>query len=642
MQKSYLQERRKYIRLNSVFPVEIYLASDRVSKPRLVQAFTHDVSLGGLCLSVNDPDDELISTVHDGTSSFDITINMPITHHPIEARVRAAWHDVREGHRHKRLMIGVSYDRISDGDKNRIFKAARRMKWLPRITLFSIVLLAGLLAIISYNNARLKEDNKALIEQFYRIQDMAEAYKNSLAKVGVKYETAKVELEKNGLLIDNLNKELSRASKTGDLELLKAQKQKLDESLKIALGDKTLLEEKVRALNESKAKAGRLLDEANQRRKVLQEATVKNMYQWLKTHQNKFTGLVMSFEGDSSVRDWAFTYDQALASQVFLISNDIERAAYVLEFFRKSARKKSGGYLNAYNVMTGYPAEEVAHIGPNIWMGIAAIQYSHKTGDDKYLGLAEDVARWAISLKDKEGGVKGGPGISWYSTEHNLDAYALFNMLYVLTSKEIYKEEKDSTFKWLKENTYSKNSGGMKRGKGDATIATDTLAWAIAAIGPAALLKEGMDPDGIMKFAEEHCLVTTSFRRPDNSVTRLSGFDFAKEKNMARSGVVSSEWTAQMVISFGIMADFYAKLNDSQKAQEYGWKRDRYLNELDKMVISSPSPSGQGAGCLPYASQPGADTGHGWRTPSGTDTGSVSGTAYTIFAKRGFNPLSLD
>ena len=59
------------------------------------------------------------------------------------------------------------------------------------------------------------------------------------------------------------------------------------------------------------------------------------------------------------------------------------------------------------------------------------------------------------------------------------------------------------------------------------------------------------------------------------------------------------------------------------------------------MLISSSSASGQGEGCLPYATQDNVDTGHGWMTPQGSHTGSVSGTAYTLFAYYGFNPLEL-
>ena len=67
----------------------------------------------------------------------------------------------------------------------------------------------------------------------------------------------------------------------------------------------------------------------------------------------------------------------------------------------------------------------------------------------------------------------------------------------------------------------------------------------------------------------------------------------------------------------------------------------KYLNELEKLMLSSPSPTGQGQGCLPYATQDNVDTGHGWRTPKGSTTGSVAATAYALFAQKGHNPLTL-
>ena len=120
----------------------------------------------------------------------------------------------------------------------------------------------------------------------------------------------------------------------------------------------------------------------------------------------------------------------------------------------------------------------------------------------------------------------------------------------------------------------------------------------------------------------------------------IKGFDFAPQRHVARGGVVSSEWTAQMIVSFKIMAEFY-KLSDPLKALEYKNKANMYLEELGNMIISSSSPSGQGEGCLPYATLDFVDTGHGWMTPKGRSTGSVSGTVYMLFAYYGFNPLEL-
>jgi len=625
MRRKTPDERRQYIRLNSVFPIEVFLPREE-NKPakRTIQGFTCDVSQGGVCITVNDPDGELLSALENSKPIFDIHLNMPITHRPVEATVRLRWHEIIPGHRHKTLRMGVAYERIAPAHQKRIVSAARRNKWLPRIAVFFIIALLFLLGASQYNTMRLVRKNRALIASFHKVQETSDAYREGAGRVEKKYNALKGELEEKEKLIKTLSG-----------------KEGVEARLSKARSEKEILEVRLKTTLSRKEKAAALLSQALKKRRELEETTVKNMCDWLRVHQNKFTGLIMSFEGDRSISRWAFTYDQSLASQAFLISGDTKKASHILSFYKKSAKKDGGAYYNAYNAITGRPAESVVSVGPNIWIALAALQYTEKTKEKTYLGLAEDIAGWVILLKDKDGGVKGGPNFSWYSTEHNIDAYALFNMLYDLTGKEIYEKEKKSTLRWIRAHTYSEEAARFTRGKGDATIATDTMAWAIAAVGPVTLLKEGMNPEGIMKFAEEHCAVSTDFRRPDGSIVRVKGFDFGKAKNMARGGIVSTEWTAQMVVAFKVMAEYYMKLGKPEAAAELEGKARFYLDQLDKMVISSPSRSGQGAGCLPYASQPDADTGHGWRTPGGGDTGSVAGTAYTIFAKKGYNPLSL-
>ena len=96
-----------------------------------------------------------------------------------------------------------------------------------------------------------------------------------------------------------------------------------------------------------------------------------------------------------------------------------------------------------------------------------------------------------------------------------------------------------------------------------------------------------------------------------------------------------------MIVAYRILADFYRARGDAAKADATLKKAEDHLNELQKLVVTSPSPTGQGRGCLPYASIDNVDTGHGWRTPKGMRTGSVSGTAYGLFAWVGYNPLDL-
>jgi hypothetical protein len=634
-------ERRKYIRLDSVFPVEIYTESRSKEKPRrLIQGFTRDVSLGGLCLSVNDPDQELISHMAIGAEPFEITVNLPLGH-TVHARVRVAWHEFRQLARHRQLIAGVSYVEISDAGRQGIVDAARRIKYLPKAGAVAAAILAVLLVFSNYQAAQLRSKNEDLIRRFQQVREEGALFKRSAEKMGEKYEALAKTLAERKLEEESLRAKLA-SLRIEDPVAMARERSRLEAAAADIAKERAALEEKLKGVSERRDRAGKLLDEASRKKKAIEEATLRNMIDWIKTHRNRFTGLVMSYEGDPSIRDWAFTYDQSLASQVFLISGDGREAAQILQFFREKAVRREGGFLNAYNAKLGIPAEETVHMGPNIWIGIAAAQYQKRSGDRSFLDLAEDVASWVIGMKDKDGGLRGGPNLTWYSTEHNLDAYALFKMLYSITGKDAYRSEMDSTFKWIKDNTYSGQEKRMNRGKGDSTIATDTMAWAIAAIGPAKLAKEGMDPDAIISFAEEHCLVTTYFNRTGKDAVEVQGFDFAKAQNLARRGVVSTEWTAQMVIAYRMMADYYRASADAARSDEYSKKAEFYLGELDKMVISSPSPSGQGAGCLPYASQPNADTGHGWRTPSGDHTGSVSGTAYTIFAKKGYNPLGTE
>jgi hypothetical protein len=302
-----------------------------------------------------------------------------------------------------------------------------------------------------------------------------------------------------------------------------------------------------------------------------------------------------------------------------------------------------GKFLNAYYCNDGQPSEYVVHCGPNIWLGIAIVQYTKKSQDNSYLELAEEIAAQVIRIQneDADGGIRGGPEVSWYATEHNLDAYSFFNMLYMLTKKEQYLKARDKVMNWLVTHTYDKGELPIKRGKGDSTIATDTYAWSIAAIGPEKLEALGMNPDRIMEFAEKNCAVEINFVRPEGKVVKVKGFDFAPQRHVARGGVISTEWTAQMILSFRILAEHYYKKGMVAKARSYDYKADDYLASLGNMVISSPSPSGQGESCLPYASEDFVDTGHGWSTPRGKSTGSVSGTTYTIFAFHKFNPLEL-
>ncbi len=658
--KTSVPERRHYVRLDSVFPVQFRFYSSDGAEPlsEWLQGYTSNVGKGGLLLNVHELSPGHAALLMDRQIKIALKIEMPLNRPLIAARATVAWvrGKASEDEKHD---IGLYYERIDPVCKNRLVRyAIVKNAFVPFVT--GLILILALSAgVNAYINMRLSSGNKALVAQLIDILRESTSAKQKIKDINREKEEAGRDLQALQVRIRALEDERAlHETKAQSAEKEKATIQEqarqeqaraedrirdLNDMIDKLTKDKSGLQQKLIDLQQKENTVTEALLRLDQKKTDLEKANFDKMYKWLVIHQNPRTGLVMSFEGDEKVKDWAFIYDQSLAVQAYLNFSDIDRAKKNLDFFIKRAKKSDGLFVNAYYANDGAPVEYIVHSGPNVWLGIAALKFARKTGDAKYLFLAEEIASGIIKIQsaDPEGGIKGGPGTDWYSTEHNLDSYAFFDMLFKVTKNVKYKESRDKVLNWLMAHSYDKSDIPIKRGKGDSTIATDTYAWSIAAIGPEKLLELGMNPDKILEFAQENCAVEVEYTASDGRKTELKGFDFAPQRHVARGGVVSSEWTAQMVISYRILADHYRSKDVQTKAAAYEKIADEYLASLCNMIISSPSPTGQGEGCLPYASADSVDTGHGWATPQGKTTGSVSGTAYTIFAYYNYNPLAL-
>ncbi len=602
-----MTEKRKYVRLNSVFPVEF-----RFKESELIQGFTRNVSKDGLCIEVNMPSTPLPLKEE---ALLSLSIDIPLSKRPVRAKGRVMWLEKTDDSS-PRYLIGVRYEQIGEPERKRIINYARKKKMVPYM--------AGTLLLFSF-----VWGGGIFIHDLY-VQKKSLKASRELVKVKIERDRLQWQLTRLDRQISELKEELRKKppESSGVNDSVMRENKKLREELARLIEDRERIQKKIRKVKRLK--------------QYLERVDIHNLYRWIKVHQNKNTGLISSFEGASELKNYAFTYDQSLAAQVFLIFGDYGRAELILNFFRDRAERVRGGFANAYSAASGEPKTYEIHTGPTVWVGLAALQYMLKTENTQYETLVHEITEWLLRLQDGEGGIRGGPEIEWYSTEHNLDSYAFFAMMYQWSGKEKFRTTVSQILKWIREHTYTGPEGLIKRGKGDSTIATDTFSWAIAAIGPEKLLEAGMNPDDIMKFAEDHCRVTADFTRPDGKTVKVTGFDFAVNRHLGRKGVISTEWTAQMIVAFRIMEKFYLDLGNENQAQFYESKAAFYENELEKLIISSPSRTGQGAICLPYASQPETDTGHGWKTPSGKQTGSIAGTAYMLFAKKGYNPLKAE
>ena len=624
-----IPERRKYIRLDTVFPVQFRLLSldAKEYKSGQIQGFTNNIGRGGICLAVNNLNLDFIKIIKDRQIKLSLNIELPVTGKIIPALAKIAWVKELSATANKYL-IGLSYEQIDQRENCKLMRYARARKLFVPAALSIIILLGLGLAVNSFINIKLIKGNKALVEQLVKI-----IQESSIAKQKIK-----------GITRESEELQLKIQALQSRIKIAREEKENyLNNLVEKLTKEKVALEEQLIALQNQEGVIASDLLRLDKKKSTLEKANLDKMYQWLKIHQNPRTGLVMSFEGDNDVLNWAFIYDQALAIQAYTYFADFERARKILNFFDKKAKRSDGLFFNAYYADDAEPNEYIIHSGPNIWLGMAILQYTKKANNNQYLRLAEEIAQSLINFQnqDKEGYIRGGPNAPWVATEHNLDAYAFFNMLYKTTGTKLYFDAGNKILVWLVQHTYDNKDIPVKRGKGDSTIATDTYAWSLAAIGPQKLEELGMNPDRIVEFAEKNCAVEVNYTRPEGTTIKVKGFDFAPQRNLARRGVVSSEWTAQMVIAFKIMADFYYKKGLKAKAHAYEMKADEYMAQLGNMIISSPSPSGQGESCLPYATQDFVDTGHGWMTPKGKSTGSLAATTYTIFAYYNYNPLEI-
>jgi hypothetical protein len=646
MPKDHLkQERRQYIRLDSVFPVQFNILSLDAKQvlSDWLQGFTSNIGKGGFCLEVNNLPRDLIQLIKSQKVKLSLAIEIPLGKNPVKAIARIAWVQDTIGNP-DRYLIGLTYEQIVSSGKNRIMRYAWTKRLYVPVALAVIFVLGLGFAISGYTNFKLIRGNKKLVEQFVKVLQESSIAKQRVKEINKEKEDLQLKIQTLELRINTVEEDRAALQNKIDLEVegVVKETERLDAVIQTLTQEKSSLQDQMISIqNKENAVAEELL-RLDQKKATLEKANIDKMYRWLTIRQNPRTGLVMSFEGDKDINKWAFIYDQSLAVQVFLNFSDFERAKKILDFFNEKAKRNERLFFNSYYSDDGEPSEYIVHSGPNIWVGIAILQFAKKTQDYSCFNLAEDIASSIIDLQnqDPDGGIRGGPNVEWYATEHNLDAYAFFGMLYKTTGKQKYIEAQDKVLNWLIKHAYDAEDIPIKRGKGDSTIATDTYAWSIAAIGPEKLEQLDMSPDKIMEFVEQNCSIEVAYERSPGQTVKIKGFDFAPERNTARGGVVSAEWTAQMVLSYKIVSDFYYKKGLVAKARAYALKADEYFVELGNMMISSSSASGQGASCLPYANQDFVDTGHGWMTPKGKSTGSVAATSYFLLAYYNYNPLA--
>ena len=142
-------EHRRYIRLSTVFPVEFEIVSldEKEIYSEFHQAFTRDVSEGGMCLEVNNLKDDLAEKLNKKSAKLRLQINMPFSAKPIAAVAETAWlKKTVEGHPNKYL-IGIYYERISEKERKGIVNYANLLQLRPVIMVALMIILVATIAV---------------------------------------------------------------------------------------------------------------------------------------------------------------------------------------------------------------------------------------------------------------------------------------------------------------------------------------------------------------------------------------------------------------------------------------------------------------------------------------------------------------
>ncbi len=129
----------------------------------------------------------------------------------------------------------------------------------------------------------------------------------------------------------------------------------------------------------------------------------------------------------SRLLNWSWTYDSAVTAASFVATGNQAQAKQVLD--QLAALQFTDGSIDiAFDISTGKGAATYRS-GTIAWIGLAATKYDGRFNTSTYRTMAKKAADYLLTLQGPSGLIKGGPGLDWYSTQHNLLAYEFLGHL---------------------------------------------------------------------------------------------------------------------------------------------------------------------------------------------------------------------
>jgi hypothetical protein len=139
---------------------------------------------------------------------------------------------------------------------------------------------------------------------------------------------------------------------------------------------------------------------------------------------------------DLNANSW--TYDAAVTAAADGATGSMGAAAGILDELQRLQRA-DGALSFSYDLTTGR-GNGVMRTGSIAWVGLAAAQYRAVTCSHRYDDLLTGVTTWLLGQRVTDptaagyGMVRGGPGVTWISAEHNLEVRAFVARLSALAA----------------------------------------------------------------------------------------------------------------------------------------------------------------------------------------------------------------
>ncbi len=345
---------------------------------------------------------------------------------------------------------------------------------------------------------------------------------------------------------------------------------------------------------------------------------------------------------ERTMRDVAFTYDNAVAALAFIASGDRQRAQQIVDALLYAQNHdrayKDGRIRNSYRAgklvspdgrvpLPGwYDTKESrwvedefqvsTHTGNVAWAMLALLGYYETYGGAPYLTATEKMGEWVEqNCRDSRGvgGYLGGfsgwetnPKLLTYkATEHNLDLYAAFWRLYSITGNPAWKERAMAAKRFVL-SMWDEGEGKFWTGTrlDGVTVNRDNIPLDVQAWAPLVLREEGKPYWRSLTYSEKQHRVG-------------GGFDFNQDRDR-----IWYEGTAQMAVAY-----------------QYTGQQDKSKTLMSTLLAAQDSSGG-----IPAVDRDGLTT--GFSLPTGEPWFyfhrlHVGATAWMVLAERGINPFWL-